>query len=133
MEDWLYKELGNNILYHRDINHMSRKELADKAGIPESVMEKIEKGEEPLSYSVFIDIMNVLNTTADALVYDSGRRDIERINVAKLKAFIEKLDSQKQKNIYKLIDALCELCSQNNYDELMSISDKEYLNLTSKF
>lgn len=103
MEDWLYKELGFNILYHRDVKNMSRKELAEKAGLSVRVMEKIEKGEEPLSYAAFIDIMHALNTTPQALIYDNGRRNIKKINVESIKVFVETFDDQKQKNVYKLI------------------------------
>lgn len=58
---------GINIKKFRMEQSMSQKELADKVGVTQAMINQIEKGVKTPSLGLSLDIANALNTTVDAL------------------------------------------------------------------
>lgn len=59
--------LGINIKKYRTDKSMSQKELADKVGVTQAMINQIEKGVKIPSLGLSLEIAKALNTTVDAL------------------------------------------------------------------
>ncbi len=53
--------LQNMILYHRKHAKLSRKDLADLAGVGKTVIYDLEKGKQTVKWSSIMPILNALN------------------------------------------------------------------------
>lgn len=66
-----YKAIGQRIKDARISNNLTQAKLAEISGIEPSNISHIERGATKLSLPTLVSIANALNTTADALLYDS--------------------------------------------------------------
>lgn len=97
--------IGKRIKECRKNNKMSRELLAEKVGLSTSAMSYIESGKSYPTLPNFIKIANVLNVSADTLLFDEIDASIENPNTdfAKL---LRDLPSQKRKSLLNLIELI---------------------------
>ena len=67
--------LGMRIKYFRNKLGYSQAELAEKTGLSEKQIYRVENGERGISIEKFMDIANVLKTTPNDLLADSIIKD----------------------------------------------------------
>ena len=64
-----YKQLGEQIRYIRNLQHLSQEDLAEMCGISSSFMGHIERGTRKMSMETFVSIANALHVSCDYLLY----------------------------------------------------------------
>lgn len=77
-----YARIGMRIRKERRANGWSQDELAKRCGISMSFIGHIERGTRVMSMDTFVTICNVLGSSADELLWDSGESAVEVINQA---------------------------------------------------
>ncbi len=66
-----YKKLGRRIREERQNMNLPQAQLAEAAGISDTFMGAIERGERGLALDTLVDIANTLHVTVDFLLADS--------------------------------------------------------------
>ena len=64
--------VGNNLKSYRTMRHMTQEELAEKAGVSTSFCDNVEAGTKGVSMSVLMELTDVLDITANQLLYDNA-------------------------------------------------------------
>jgi len=97
---------GKNISRVRKNNGLSKKELADKIGITQSLLSKYEVGKLNIPVEIVIQIAITLETDANALLGFGNIKEITPIPKKMIKRIklIEELPPFDKKTILKMID-----------------------------
>ena len=96
-------EIGAHIREARLSQKLTQEQLADKLGIGTTYISDIERGAKSPSFSLFINIINVLNVSADFILrgeIESGKRFVYDDIGAKL----DKLNPKQRLAVSELID-----------------------------
>ena len=96
-------EIGAHIREARLSQKLTQEQLADKLGIGTTYISDIERGAKSPSFSLFINIINVLNVSADFILrgeIESGKRFVYNDIGAKL----DKLNPKQRLAVSELID-----------------------------
>ena len=103
-------KIGKKIREYRLLRKMRQEDLADKTGLSSNYIGMVERGEKQLSLESFVNILNVLDASADIILSDVlniGYTVKESILSEKLK---DLSDTEKER-IYTVIEAM--LSTQN--------------------
>ena len=68
------KEVAEKLRAYREASALSQKQIADALGIERSTYTKYETGETPLKLSKLVNIAEILNIPAEALLPESGEK-----------------------------------------------------------
>ncbi len=107
-----FSSVGRNICRCRLEKSMRQEDLAEKAGISSNYLGAIERGEKQPSFSVFVEVVNALEVSADLLLADV----ISAGDVAKESLLSEKLaglSRQDRQVIHEVIDVLVRHANMN--------------------
>ena len=103
--DPLNLEIGQRIREIREDKGMSRKELANKAGVTEQTILYVESGKRGLSSYTIRGISRALNITTDHILF--GKSDTKDQLDFLSQAFVSLTDDE-QRSAQKVVDTLAE-------------------------
>lgn len=81
-------KFGDNLRYLREVNHLSRKQLAQAVGISNTVLGGYELGRVSPTLSKLLILADYFGVTLDSLI---GRGEVTRIDTQKLMNALEKI------------------------------------------
>ncbi len=100
-------EFNERIRMLLDEQHLSQKDLAQKAGITEASMSKYLSGERTPRIDVVVNLANALGVTADELIGNEIEND--KMNLARMKTVLARgLDDLSKEEKNELIKFLLE-------------------------
>ncbi len=95
------KACGERIRFAREKNGISRSDMAEKLGITDKYLYQIEHGEKGLSTSRFVMICEILDVSADRILFGEDCH----YGKSSLTGLIERCDRKKLPYLEKIIKA----------------------------
>lgn len=106
-KDALLLEIGNRIQKYRTQRNLTQEQVAEKAGISQKHLSRIEKGYHNPRFDMIIQVAKALNVPTDALAKDLSNSDVD-VFLENIRPNIEKLSTKQleylKKNIELLLD-----------------------------
>lgn len=102
---YMMKIVGTRIKEAREAKNLTQEQLAEEVGLSPSHMSVIERGVKGPRLETFIEIVNALDTTSDALLLDVLNNSMQ-IEATALSKKIEKLSPKEQRRILKVVSVL---------------------------
>jgi transcriptional regulator with XRE-family HTH domain len=75
--------VGEEIRRHRESQSLTQGDLAQRIGVSTSKISRIESGESPLDYEVFVTIAKALGVSPPILAFNAHMRDLPDDDVRK--------------------------------------------------
>ncbi len=100
------KILGNNIRNERKKQLLTIESLAEKAGITENFLGKIERGESKASLETIYSIANALNSSIDFLIREEFKPSNEFSYVTSLMEINKLSDSEKERFVGFIMETI---------------------------
>lgn len=97
-----YYEIGQRIRKIRKARGLSQEQLAERAGISATHMSHIETANTKLSLPVFVAIAEVLEISADALLYDEKRESVSAVQ-NDIASVLERCDARQARIIAEIV------------------------------
>lgn len=127
---YVTKKAGEKIKEIRQSKRMKQTELAKSAGISNSTMSKIEKGETKTKESIFEMVLNVLNVSEKDIFIDDERTKIIENNIEVLEeddddvidpkdlviAFLERKAKKEKAVLYRISENMAVMIKTTAYD-----------------
>lgn len=98
-------EVGRRIQKYRLQNNLTQEELAEKIGISQKHLSRIEQGYHNPRFDMITRISSALSVPTDALAKDIGDDDIS-VFLEGIKPNIERMSSKKREYLKKSIELL---------------------------
>ncbi len=103
--------IGKNIRKFRISKSMTQEKLAEKTGLSPNYAGMVERGEKTSSLETFINILNVLEVSADMVLTDVVNNGYTVKN-SMLNEKLSKLSEKDREKIYDVIDVLIKYSSR---------------------
>ena len=99
------QKLGQRLKKQRKASHLTGEQLAEKTNLSAIYIRQLESGLRLPSLSVFVDLVNALDCTADALLADSVAAD-SGIVLSEITKKLQGLSPERLAEISAVIDAM---------------------------
>lgn len=99
--------IGSRIREAREKKHLTQEQLAELVDKSEDHIGLIERGERAPSLATFMDMISVLETTADAILWDAVNY-VSQSRLAEYNEKIEGLSKKEREKLFKVLDVLLE-------------------------
>ena len=97
--------LGEHIQKHREAAGLTQQELGDEIGISNTSISKIERGITVPTLDNLIHILNALDVSADAVLYDIVKSSYP-VNATQLEEKIKNLPANERNQILRVVETM---------------------------
>ena len=101
------RRIGRRLKKAREAKHLTQEELAELLGLSVGYIGMIECGKRVPSLATFLDIISVLEVTADKILCDAVNY-VSSSWLAEYDSDIEKLPKAEREKFFKVLDVLLE-------------------------
>lgn len=99
LDDELKNILISNLIFYREQMGLSQYSLAEKIGVTQAYIAKIEKGEKEMSITVFNKISNVLGVSMNTLL----SADKDNVTIQNINAMLNGKSEQNLKAMERMV------------------------------
>ncbi len=101
-------EIGKRIQKYRTQHNLTQEQVAERIGISQKHLSRIEKGYHNPRFDMIIKIAEALNIPTDALARDLAGNDVD-VFLESIRPSIEKLNGKQREYVKRNIELLVEL------------------------
>ena len=99
--------IGRRLRKAREAKNLTREQLAELVDLTDNYIGMLERGERMPRFSTFMDVIAVLEVTADDVLCDVGDY-VCKSRIAEYDSQIERLSKRERERLYKVLDLLLE-------------------------
>ncbi len=99
--------IGSRLRKAREAKHLTREQLAEMLDLSDCYIGMLERGERMPKLATFLDIIEVLEVTADEILCDVVDY-VSQSRLAEYDSKIEKLSKREREKLFKVLDVLLE-------------------------
>lgn len=99
--------IGSRLRKAREAKHLTREQLAEMLDLSDGYIGMLERGERMPKLATFLDIIEVLEVTADDILCDVVDY-VSQSRLAEYDSKIEKLSKKEREKLFKVLDVLLE-------------------------
>lgn len=100
--DRLLRDIGERVKQARLARGMSQAELAEKLGLSDAYISKIELGKNAMTVTVLVKLSDILDVSTDWLLRNKTR-EAQEITIAELEEMFEDCNPNERNALMKLI------------------------------
>lgn len=101
------RRIGSRLRKAREAKHLTREQLAEMLDLSDCYIGMLERGERMPKLATFLDIIEVLEVTADEILCDVVDY-VSQSRLAEYDSKIEKLSKREREKLFKVLDVLLE-------------------------
>lgn len=101
------RRIGSRLKKARVAKHLTREQLAEMLDLSDCYIGMLERGERMPKLATFLDIIEVLEVTADEILCDVVDY-VSQSRLAEYDSKIEKLSKREREKLFKVLDVLLE-------------------------
>lgn len=99
--------IGSRLRKAREAKHLTREQLAEMLDLSDCYIGMLERGERMPKLATFLDIIEMLEVTADEILCDVVDY-VSQSRLAEYDSKIEKLSKREREKLFKVLDVLLE-------------------------
>ncbi len=99
--------IGSRLRKAREAKHLTREQLAEMLDLSDGYIGMLERGERMPKLATFLDIIEVLEVTADDILCDVVDY-VSQSRLAEYDSKIEKMSKREREKLFKVLDVLLE-------------------------